>query len=71
MTSATVWTLQTKIALLTLGLLTSGCVTSGSSETEAAICRELRPIPTMEAADTERTKVEGADFGARFKAVCG
>ena len=59
------------LLLLMGGLLTSGCARTASSETERAICRELLPLPTYEAADTEASKREGAAFGDRFRAICG
>lgn len=52
-------------------LLTSACATVESSETERAICRELRrELPTYSAKDTEQSKLEGERFFAVFDAVC-
>ena len=59
------------LALLIAAPLMSGCARTASSETERAICRELLPLPTYEAADTGASKREGAAFGDRFRAVCG
>jgi hypothetical protein len=45
-------------------------LTSGS-ETEAAICRDLRAAPpTWSTRDTERSKEEGARFVAVFETAC-
>ena len=53
-------------------LLLSGCMTTGNSETERSICRELRrDLPTYSTRDTEETLRSGADFLDVFKAVCG
>jgi hypothetical protein len=58
--------------LLTLAVLTSACATPGGSETERAICRELRAaLPTWSARDTAQSKDEGARFVAVFEAACG
>ena len=58
----------TGLAMLTL---TSGCATTGGSETEAAICDELRAsLPTWSRSDTEQSKAEGAAFLDVFEAVC-
>ena len=58
--------------LLTLAALTSACATPGGSETERAICRELRAaLPTWSARDTAQSKDEGARFVAVFEAACG
>ena len=59
--------------LMGLGVLTltSGCTTTGGSETEAAICDELRAsLPTWSRRDTEQSKAEGAAFLDVFEAVC-
>ena len=51
--------------------LTSGCTATGGSETEAAICDELRAsLPTWSRRDTEQSKAEGAAFLDVFEAVC-
>ena len=56
------------LAMLTL---TSGCAITGGSETEAAICDELRAsLPTWSRRDTEQSKAEGAAFLDVFEAVC-
>ncbi len=55
-----------------LALLISGCATTGASETETTICRELRrALPTWSQDDTERSKAEGARFLDVFEAACG
>lgn len=59
--------------LMGLGVLTltSGCAITGGSETEAAICDELRAsLPTWSRRDTEKSKAEGAAFLDVFEAVC-
>ena len=56
------------LAMLTL---TSACASTGGSETEAAICDELRAsLPTWSRRDTEKSKAEGAAFLDVFEAVC-
>lgn len=56
---------------LTLLLLMPGCVPSGRSATEAALCNELRAdLPTYSRHDTEKSKAEGARFLTTFRAVC-
>ena len=58
----------TGLAMLTL---TSACTSTGGSETEAAICDELRAsLPTWSRRDTEQSKAEGAAFLDVFEAVC-
>ena len=58
----------TGLAMLTL---TSACASTGGSETEAAICDELRAsLPTWSRRDTEQSKAEGAAFLDVFEAVC-
>ena len=58
----------TGLAMLTL---TSGCGSTGGSETEAAICDELRAsLPSWSRRDTEQSKAEGAAFLDVFEAVC-
>ena len=58
----------TGLAMLTL---TSGCATTGGSETETAICDELRAsLPSWSRLDTEQSKAEGAAFLDVFEAVC-
>lgn len=66
------WTRRAGAILLTLAALTSACAKQGGSETEAAICRELRAaLPTWSAQDTARSKEKGARFVAVFGAACG
>jgi len=51
--------------------LTSACANTGGSETEAAICDELRAsLPTWSRSDTDQSKAEGAAFLDVFGAVC-
>lgn len=51
-------------------MLTSGCLTSGGSATNA-VCAELRAdLPTYSRADTPQSKAEGARFLTTFAAVC-
>ena len=58
----------TGLAMLTL---TSGCASTGGSETETAICDELRAsLPSWSRRDTEQSKAEGAAFLDVFEAVC-
>ena len=58
----------TGLAMLTL---TSGCAITGGSETEAAICDELKAsLPTWSRRDTEQSKAEGAAFLDVFNAIC-
>ena len=58
----------TGLAMLTL---TSACASTGGSETEAAICDELRAsLPSWSRRDTEQSKAEGAAFLDVFEAVC-
>lgn len=58
----------TGLAMLTL---TSACATTGGSETEAAICDELRAsLPTWSRRDTDQSRAEGAAFLDVFEAVC-
>jgi hypothetical protein len=58
----------TGLAMLTL---MTGCANTGGSETEAAICDELRAsLPTWSRRDTEQSKAEGAAFLDVFNAVC-
>lgn len=55
---------------LAVMLLTS-CSAPGVSETERAICRELRrDLPTWSRADTPETLESGARFIRVFEAVC-
>lgn len=60
--------------LLTSALLISACVNStgsATSETERAICRELRrDLPTYSTGDTDATKEAGVRFLTAFNAVC-
>jgi hypothetical protein len=57
--------------LLTLAALTNACATPGGSETERAICRELRAaLPTWQVQDTAQSKDDGARFMAAFEAAC-
>ena len=56
---------------LAMLILTSACASTGGSETEAAICDELRAsLPTWSRSDTEQSKAEGAAFLDVFEAVC-
>lgn len=56
--------------LLALTLL-SACAVPTASETERAICRELRrDLPTYSAQDTADTLAAGARFIDVFNAVC-
>jgi hypothetical protein len=57
--------LVTSIAML------SGCASTGVSETEQAICRELRmDLPSFSTDDTAQTIAEAARFLDVFEAVC-
>jgi hypothetical protein len=50
----------------------SGCTVTGGSETETAICDELRrDLPTYSRQDTQQSRDEGAQFLDVFNAVCG
>ena len=72
MTSAPAWTKPAAAMLLTAAPLLSACATPGGSETEAAICRELRAaLPTWSAKDSAQSLEEGARFVAVFEGVCG
>jgi hypothetical protein len=57
-----------------LTVLTTGCaitLPTGPSETEAALCRELRAgLPTFEDGDSRRTKIEVAGFRDLFDKIC-
>jgi len=49
----------------------AGLAGSGTTETERAICRELRrDLPTWSQHDTPETLASGARFVAVFQAVC-
>ena len=55
----------------TLAVMTTGCATKGGSETERAICSELRrDLPTWSTYDTAESKGQGADFIETFDALC-
>lgn len=57
--------------MLTIAALTSGCASTVGSETERAICDELRrDLPTWSTQDTTESKRQGADFLDTFEAVC-
>lgn len=62
-----------RASLVMLALtLTSACATTGGSETERAICDELRAsLPSWSGGDTVQSRTEGADFLDVFEAVCG
>lgn len=56
------------VAALTL---LSACAATGASETERAICRELRrDLPTYSTQDTPETLASAARFLDVFEAVC-
>ena len=60
-------------ALMMLATLTllSACARLDASETERAICRELRAdLPTWSTKDTPETLDSGARFVSVFDAVC-
>lgn len=69
-------TARTKLCagtMATLALLMSGCgsVVASATETETALCRELRAnLPTWSVRDTAVSKTEGARFLEVFDAVC-
>lgn len=68
--SATQRTGRALLMTLALTLLTA-CVKPGGSETEAAICRELRAdLPTYSRDDTPETVRTGARFVGTFNALC-
>jgi hypothetical protein len=49
----------------------SGCASTGVSETERTICRELRmDLPSFSTNDTAQTMAEAARFLDVFEAVC-
>lgn len=57
--------------LLIAATLTTGCASTGGSETERALCGELRAsLPSWSAADTVQSRTEGAAFLDVFSAVC-
>jgi hypothetical protein len=57
--------LVTSIAML------SGCASTGVSETDRTICRELRmDLPSFSTRDTPETLAEAARFLDVFEAVC-
>lgn len=59
------------VTLMMTALAMTGCVSTGGSETERTLCRELkRDLPTASSADTEQTKQELADFLDVFHGVC-
>lgn len=72
MTSAPAWTKPAVAMQLIAALLLSACATPGGSETEAAICRELRAaLPSWSAEDSVQSLEEGARFVAVFEGACG
>lgn len=55
-----------------LALLLSGCAAMGGSETERALCAELRAdLPSWSASDSAQSLEEAAAFLETFDAVCG
>jgi len=62
-------------ALAMTALLTSGCATtapSAATETERALCHELRmALPSWSVEDTAQSREEGADFLDVFEVLCG
>ena len=57
-------------AMLGVVLLT-GCTRPGASETETALCREMRAdLPTWSRRDTPESLSAGARFVATFNAIC-
>lgn len=56
---------------LTLLTLSTGCVPVATSETERAMCHELRAdLPSFSTRDTAETLAGGARFITVFEAVC-
>ena len=71
---ATGKTMRCAALMATLAMLMSSCgvsVASGTTETEATICRELASeLPSYSLADTIETKRQGVRFLTAFKAIC-
>lgn len=69
---ASVQTKRASALMLIAGVSMTGCASTGGSETERAICRELRlSLPTWSSADTVQSRTEAAEFLDVFEAVCG
>jgi hypothetical protein len=65
-------TKRTLLAASLLVMLLTACASTGGSETERTICRELRAdLPTYSRRDTPETLESGARFVGTFEAVCG
>lgn len=61
----------TLLGLLLLTTLLPSCARQGASETEQAICRELRSdLPSYSTKDTAETLASGAHFVRTFNAIC-